>query len=120
MAFDGGSDDVHGVGEAAGGLVGAEVGTDGLLTGLRLNPRALRLGSDALAEHVVSAVRAAQKDRLGRISPDGSDEPPAPEGLDPAALIRRLDEMEIHAARGFERVTSTLEETLRHLDGGRP
>ncbi|MCG5220755.1 YbaB/EbfC family nucleoid-associated protein [Streptosporangium sp. KLBMP 9127] len=108
-----GEDEVRGVGEAAGGLVSAEVGADGLLAVLRLNPRALRLGSEPLAEHIVSAVRTAQRDRLSQVAPD---EPPAA-GTEPAALVGRLDEMEIRANRDFERLTATLEETLRHLDG---
>ncbi|MGN9836796.1 hypothetical protein ACTMTI_01605 [Nonomuraea sp. H19] len=93
--------------------MGAEVGTDGLLEGLRLNPRVLRLSAEALARHIVSAVRAAQQDRLGRIG----ECPPGPsEGLDLEGLICRIDEMEVQTARDFDWLTSTIEETLRQLE----
>jgi DNA-binding protein YbaB len=107
--------DPRGVGEAACGLVSAEVGADGLLADLRLNPRALRLGSAALAEDIVSAVRAAQEDLRGRT--DESAGPPAlPEGLDPSVLVRRLEEVETQADLGFLRFSTVLDEALRRLD----
>ncbi|WP_101790054.1 hypothetical protein [Nonomuraea indica] len=100
-----------GSGEAAGGLVRAVVGEDGLLAELRLNARAMRFGSDDLADHVLSAVRAAQQDRLSRI------EPPAEEqSLDVEEFTRRLDDMENQAARDFARLTASLDEALRRIE----
>ncbi|MDN3352302.1 YbaB/EbfC family nucleoid-associated protein [Actinomadura sp. DC4] len=90
------------------GLVTADIGADGLLEGLRLSPRALRLGSEALAEHIVSAVRAAQQDQRDKTG-EG-----AREGLD--TMVRRLDEMEVQAERAFGHLTSTLDEALRRLE----
>ncbi|MCO5990318.1 hypothetical protein NE235_29815 [Actinoallomurus spadix] len=107
--------DPSGIGEAAHGRVCARVGSDGLLERLDLDPRLLRLRSEELAGHIVSAVRAAQNDRLAR----GEDPPaPAPAPLDPETLVRRLDEMEAQADRGYARLTATLDEMLRRLDGG--
>ncbi|MGN9840076.1 hypothetical protein ACTMTI_18315 [Nonomuraea sp. H19] len=108
-------DDVRGAGEAAVGLISAAVGRDGLLEGLRLDPRALRLGSHDLAEQIVIAVRAAQHDLLDQIG-DGGAEPSAPAGMEPETLMRRLDELEIQAERDFARLTSSLDETLRRLE----
>ncbi|MEV4097905.1 hypothetical protein [Streptosporangium saharense] len=93
----------------------ADVGADGLLAGLTLNPRALRLNARPLTEHIVSAVRAAQRDRIARLDERAEGET-AQDGLDPAELVRRLDEFEAQATRDFDRLTWTLDETLRRLD----
>ncbi|GLW09963.1 hypothetical protein Misp01_50920 [Microtetraspora sp. NBRC 13810] len=103
----------RGTGEAAAGWVSAEVGADGLLEGLRLNPRLLRSSSDELAGHVVSAVRAAQQDRLGKLETAGDEETAA--GVDPAELMRRLDDLEAQAALDFTRLNAALDETLRRI-----
>lgn len=95
-------------GRASGELVSAEVGTDGLLEGLRLNPRALRLSSEALAGHIVAAVRAAQLNRIGECPADEADV---------YGLIRRIDEIEVQTARDFDRLTSTIEDSLHRLEG---
>jgi DNA-binding protein YbaB len=48
---------VRGRGTAAQGQVEAEVLASGALGGLRIDPRAMRLGADALAEAVLAAAR---------------------------------------------------------------
>ncbi|WP_285778748.1 YbaB/EbfC family nucleoid-associated protein [Microtetraspora sp. NBRC 13810] len=53
---------VRGRGEAANGQVTAEVLPSGALGGLRIDPRALRLGADALAEAVLAAAGDATAD----------------------------------------------------------
>jgi len=64
-------------GEAADGLVVATVGPTGALTDLRLDPRAMRLDSQTLAESILEAARqatAASAEKaealLGGIDPD--------------------------------------------------
>ncbi|MGW8646236.1 YbaB/EbfC family nucleoid-associated protein [Micromonospora chalcea] len=47
------------VGEAADGQVRAEMGRDGKLHALHVEPRLMRLGSEELTAHIVSAVNAA-------------------------------------------------------------
>jgi hypothetical protein len=116
MTDPNGHDDVRGTGEAAGGRVTAEVGHDGLLEALHLNPHVLRLGSHDLAEKIVIAVRAAQRNLIDQIG-DGDEAPGVPEELEPETLMRRLDELEIQAERDFERLTVSLDETLRRLEG---
>ncbi|WP_433253510.1 YbaB/EbfC family nucleoid-associated protein [Streptosporangium sp. CA-135522] len=113
MAATSEGDGPTGTGEAAGGLVSVLVDEDGLLARLRLDPRTMRLGSHELADHIVAAVRTAQRDRLERM-----DEPAAlaEEGLDAQEFIRRLDDMEAQAAQDFARLTSSLDETLRRLE----
>ncbi|MET9343408.1 MULTISPECIES: YbaB/EbfC family nucleoid-associated protein [unclassified Nonomuraea] len=60
--------DVRGHGEAADGLVRLEVVPGGALSGLTIDPRAMRLGSAALAEAVLEAARAAAADAATRVS----------------------------------------------------
>ncbi|TDE22005.1 YbaB/EbfC family DNA-binding protein [Nonomuraea mesophila] len=101
-----------GAGEAAGGQVRAVVGEDGLLARLKLDPRAMRLASHDLAEHIVAAVRAAQQDRLARTPEPG----PPQDDLATEELIRRVNDLEAQAAGDFARLTSSLDEMLRRLD----
>ncbi|MFE3450521.1 YbaB/EbfC family nucleoid-associated protein [Nonomuraea sp. NPDC059194] len=60
--------EVRGHGEAAEGLVRLEVTPGGALSGLTIDPRAMKLGSEALAEAVLEAARAAAADAAGRLS----------------------------------------------------
>jgi DNA-binding protein YbaB len=55
-----------GHGESAGGQVAVELSATGSLVGLHLDPRALRLGSQALAEAIMEAFRRAEEDVAGR------------------------------------------------------
>ncbi|MEV4114790.1 hypothetical protein [Nonomuraea sp. NPDC049695] len=112
MAAASGDEGLMGHGQAAKGLIRAVVGEDGLLARLRLDARAMRLGSEDLAGHVLSAVRAAQQDRLSRAEPSPEENP----GMD--EFMRRLDEMEAQTAQDFAFVTSSLDEALRRLKEG--
>ncbi|MEV0148813.1 MULTISPECIES: hypothetical protein [unclassified Nonomuraea] len=117
MTADQEADEPRGRGESAAGQVVAVVGADGLLEHLRLNPRSLRMGSEELAEHVVSAVRAAQQDQMAR-----AGEPPPDaeaEAIDPAELMHRLDELEVQSLRDFASLNATLDEMLRRMEGNR-
>jgi DNA-binding protein YbaB len=61
---------LRGVGEAADGKVRAEVAPAGMLTGLTIEPKALRMSSEELAEAILAASRAAGEDaneRLGKL-----------------------------------------------------
>ncbi|TDD10400.1 hypothetical protein E1292_07795 [Nonomuraea deserti] len=83
--------------------VTAEVGEDGLLAAVRIDPRAMRLYSAELAGHVVEAVRAAQREH---------EQPPRDSpGLD--VVLQRLDELEAQADKDFDYVNSRLDDSLR-------
>jgi DNA-binding protein YbaB len=58
--------ETRGRGESAGGQVAVELSPNGSLTALRIDPRALRLGSQALAEAVIEAYRRAEEDVAGQ------------------------------------------------------
>ncbi|MEV0968088.1 YbaB/EbfC family nucleoid-associated protein [Microtetraspora glauca] len=53
--------EVRGRGEAAGGHVRADVLATGALNGLYIDPRAMRLGSEALVEAIMEAVGKATR-----------------------------------------------------------
>ncbi|QYC40986.1 hypothetical protein Nocox_16865 [Nonomuraea coxensis DSM 45129] len=65
--------EVRGRGEAADGRVVVEVTQDGALAGLVIDPRAMRLGSDRLAEAILRAsaraARAAGERAAGLVTP---------------------------------------------------
>jgi hypothetical protein len=77
----------------------------------------MRLSSEQLAEHVVSAVRAAQQDRLGRVGESADGAEGAVNGFDAEMLTKRLAELEAQSARDFMQLTAALDETLRRIDG---
>ncbi|MEV0755704.1 YbaB/EbfC family nucleoid-associated protein [Streptosporangium sp. NPDC050280] len=54
-------------GEAADGLVKVEVAPGGALLGVDINPRAMRLGSEALGEAIMEAVGEASKMAAARM-----------------------------------------------------
>lgn len=54
-------------GEAADGLVKVEVAPGGALLGVDINPRAMRLGSEALGEAIMEAVGEATKVAAARM-----------------------------------------------------
>ncbi|MEU6712079.1 YbaB/EbfC family nucleoid-associated protein [Nonomuraea sp. NPDC046802] len=55
-----------GRGESAGGHVTVEVSATGGLASLRIDPRAMRLGSERLTEAITEAFRKAEEDAAGR------------------------------------------------------
>lgn len=54
--------ETRGRGAAANGTVVVEVSADGSLTGLTIDPRAMRLGSEALAQAILKAAKDAEHD----------------------------------------------------------
>jgi DNA-binding protein YbaB len=59
--------EIRGTGEAADGLVQAEVAAGGRVTALRLNPRVMRLDSQALAEEILVAIGRAGEDAARQV-----------------------------------------------------
>ncbi|GGL10667.1 hypothetical protein Sme01_16000 [Sphaerisporangium melleum] len=58
--------ETRGQGEAEDGRVVVEVSPGGSLVSLRIDPRAMRLGSEALAEAIIAAARQAEQDAARR------------------------------------------------------
>ncbi|MEV0591346.1 YbaB/EbfC family nucleoid-associated protein [Nonomuraea cavernae] len=95
-------DEITGTGEAADGQVKATTAVDGLVREIVITPRAMRLDSRSLAEHLMLAVGRAQDDAerqsrqlmtdaLADLVPDG--------GPDPQAIEEQIGRL----LRSFER-----------------
>ncbi|WP_193318208.1 YbaB/EbfC family nucleoid-associated protein [Nonomuraea phyllanthi] len=78
---------VVGTGRAADGQVVATAGADGSVLEVAFGERAMRVGSQALAEHVCSAVADAQDDAAARVRELMGE---AVEGFDLSAAEERL------------------------------
>ncbi|GAA4220989.1 DNA-binding protein YbaB [Streptosporangium album] len=61
-------EETKGRGEGANGQITVEVLATGSLRTLRIDPRAMRLGSEALAEAILEAVRQAEEDASSRMT----------------------------------------------------
>ncbi|MEV6862255.1 YbaB/EbfC family nucleoid-associated protein [Streptosporangium subroseum] len=61
-------DEARGRGEGANGQVTVEVLATGSLRALRIDPRAMRLGSEVLAEAILEAVRQAEEDASNQVT----------------------------------------------------
>ncbi|GAA3203102.1 YbaB/EbfC family nucleoid-associated protein [Nonomuraea helvata] len=59
-------EETRGRGQSAGGQVVVELRHTGSLAALRIDPRALRLGSQALTDAIVEAFRLAEEDVTGQ------------------------------------------------------
>jgi DNA-binding protein YbaB len=90
-----------GKGEAADGRIVAEFRAEGGLTGLTLDPRALRMPSEELSEEIREAVNTASRDFQAQIRAAGSemftmdqdqDQDPA-KAMDPSAALASLDKI---------------------------
>ncbi|MEU0484767.1 YbaB/EbfC family nucleoid-associated protein [Streptosporangium sp. NPDC006013] len=95
---------VRGEGESADGLVRATVDGGGMIQGIRLDARAMRLGSEGLAEALTDVVRAAQEDARRRTesllrSALGGETPPV---IDVGRTLRRFEEVQESFARSMD------------------
>ncbi|MFF5205022.1 YbaB/EbfC family nucleoid-associated protein [Streptosporangium sp. NPDC000396] len=87
---------LEGQAQSQDGLVEAAADGQGGLTRLRIDPRALRLGEEALGREVAAVLRAAQADaerKAQEIADEFSDNTPAlPEPLDEAFVRERVEQ----------------------------
>ncbi|MEU6711188.1 YbaB/EbfC family nucleoid-associated protein [Nonomuraea sp. NPDC046802] len=86
--------EVRGTGEAAQGLICATADSSGSLTGVDINPRALRLSVAALGDEITEAIRLAQQDtsrRTGEIIEDAAASAGIPQPLDETFVRERIE-----------------------------
>ncbi|GAA2441738.1 hypothetical protein GCM10010191_67500 [Actinomadura vinacea] len=105
---------VEAVGESADGRVTVTATTGGRITGVEINPRAMRLSSQELGEQMVIAINAAL-DELRAKAPTAESEP----AVDPAALQTQLEELQNQGVRQMEMIRHAIGDTLARLEGGR-
>lgn len=87
----------RGTGEAAEGQVRATAMVGGRLESLQVDPRAMRLGSQALGEQIVIAVNAALDDLREQVG-----DTPVPGAADPAALAEQMRDLQQRSAHQME------------------
>ncbi|MBG6067715.1 YbaB/EbfC family nucleoid-associated protein [Micromonospora ureilytica] len=105
-----GEGELRGRGTAADGLVEAVVVGYGRLESLEIDPRLLRRGTGAIADHVIEAVRTAQDDELRqRQEMLGGD-------IDQAATHRQLEAVAAEAWRGLDGMIGDLDALTRRFD----
>jgi hypothetical protein len=100
--------ELRGTGEAAGGQVQVTVTTGGKLAEVRIDPRAMRLGSAALGEQIVAAGNAALDDLRAHAAS-------VPGVADPAALAERLADVQGQSVRQMELLRQGITDALRQI-----
>ncbi|ADL44146.1 MULTISPECIES: YbaB/EbfC family nucleoid-associated protein [Micromonospora] len=103
----------EGVGEAADGLIRVTAGPPGQVTGLTLDPRVMRMASEALAEEIEAAVNAALADLREQAAT-------APGEVDLGSLGEQLRRIQADAGRQFSMFTDALmqaQDRLARQDG---
>lgn len=99
--------ELRGKGRAADGRITVEVDRFGALTSLRIDPRAMRLGAEALAEAILSAVEQAVRDARAQ----------ADEAMGP--LVAELAASNAQALTGVDLGGQDLDDVLAALRGMR-
>jgi DNA-binding protein YbaB len=92
-----------GSGASADGTVKVAIGEDGFADRVDIDPRVLRAGSEALAERIRDAIRAAQKDWFQKLAQARSDE-------DVAAAAR-----EKHLQDRFDEINAIYAQRMQEL-----
>jgi len=98
----------EGHGEAADGLVQVTVGPPGRITALTLDPRAMRMASESLADEVTEAVNAALADLQEKVTA-------VPGQVDLGSLGDQLRKIQEDAGRQFSAFTDALVEAQDRL-----
>lgn len=105
---------VRGTGSAADDRVRAVASTANRIDSITIDPRLMRLGSEALAEEIVIAVNAAFADLQRQAQTQAVAAPADPEEF--AGQLRQLRE---DSVRGMVSVTSALNDVLGQIRQGR-
>jgi DNA-binding protein YbaB len=101
--------ELRGRGTTANGRVVAEVLSTGALVALSIDPRAMRLGAESLADEILAAVRQAGQDVAGRA---GEFTEPAVAGL--LGATERADDFD-DASTDIEQVLAALRDVRRQF-----
>lgn len=100
--------ELRGVGEASGGQVQVTVTAGGKLAAVKIDPRAMRLGSEALGEQIVAAGNAALDDLRAHAAS-------VPGAADPAALAERLADVQGQSVRQMELLRQGVTDALSQI-----
>lgn len=103
--------ELWGLGEAAEGQVQAVAVAGGRLDSLTVNPRAMRMGSEALCEQIVAAVNAALDDLGGKVAAQAA----AAGGVDPTALTEQMRDLHTESVRQMEMFTQGIKDAVDRI-----
>lgn len=96
------------VAEAADGQIRVTLGTDGRVSAIEINPRALREGADYLAEELRVAVNAA-------LDGQATEAAPADSMPDLAAITATVERLQDQSLRQMREISQAISETMRKL-----
>jgi hypothetical protein len=106
-----GGEPTRGTGEAGAGRITATVAAGGRLESIRMDPRALRMGSEELCEQIVLAVNAAFDDLRIKIGTEAAGESAG----DPAELTDQLRDLQDQSMRQMAVYTQAINDALGQL-----
>jgi len=107
---------IQGVGEAAGGLVGATVAPGGVVKDLRLDPRAMRLDSHSLRESLLAAIATATTQASEQMAELSNNLTASTRQLaDPTGLRQQLDQTMAEISRAAGTAQANLEVLVRKM-----
>lgn len=106
--------DVEGVGEAADGYVKVTAEPGGRLKAVQLNPRAMRMASEELGEHLVAAANAALADLRAKSADAG-----AAEAVDTAALSQQVEQVQNEGMRQMAAISQAVSDAISKIGGSR-
>ncbi|MCC3764185.1 hypothetical protein K3N28_14040 [Glycomyces sp. TRM65418] len=98
--------------EGADGLLSVTIGVEGRVDRLDMDPRVMRLGSEAVAEELKRIVNAALDERAEAM---GTDEPVP----DLEAINESVAEIQDRSLRQFQAMSASISEVMAKLHGGR-
>jgi DNA-binding protein YbaB len=102
-------------GQAADGLVSAQVDGAGTLVAVTFSPKVMRMASQDLAEAVVCAVTEAQTHARSLVSAQVHDV--GQSFPHPDALRAQLSEISLNAERRMAEISSALQDVMRRVGG---
>lgn len=108
------SEQLQGIGEAAGGRVAVTAVPGGRIDAVRLDPRVMRMASEELGEQLALAVNAALDDLRAKSAAAGTDQ-----AVDTAALSRQVERLQNDGLRQMALIGQAITESLSRIGGAR-
>lgn len=108
------AEQIEGIGEAAEGRIKVTAVTGGRITDVHIDPRAMRLGSEALGEQLAIAVNAALDDLRAKAAGAAADQV-----VDVTALSKRVEQLQNDSLRQMALLSQAITENLARINSGR-
>lgn len=108
------AEQIEGIGEAADGRITVTAITGGRITGVHIDPRAMRMGSEALGEELAIAVNAALDDLRAKAAGAAADQV-----VDVTALSKQVEQLQNDSLRQMSLLSQAIAENLARINSGR-